>query len=69
MLLIHSDADPDVPYAQAILLQRKYHAAGAHGELVTIHTAQHDPWNYARWFPYVMADAIRFFKRAFAQGN
>jgi acetyl esterase/lipase len=69
ILLVHSDADPDVPYSQAILLQRRYHEAGAHAELFTVHAAPHDPWNYARWFPDVMAHAIQFFRQAFARGE
>lgn len=69
ILLIHSDGDPDVPYSQALLLQRRYQEAGAHAELVTIHAALHDPWNYARWFPDVMGHAVGFFREAFATGK
>jgi acetyl esterase/lipase len=62
ILLIHSDADPDLPYAQALLLQRRYQEAGAHAELFTVPGAPHDPWNYARWFPEVMDRAVAFLK-------
>ncbi len=67
ILLIHSDVDPDLPYSQALLLQRRYQEAGASAELLTIQGAPHDPWNYTRWFPYVMDRAVGFLKQAFAR--
>jgi dipeptidyl aminopeptidase/acylaminoacyl peptidase len=66
ILLIHSDIDPDIPYAQAQLFQRRYVEAGAHAELVTIPGAPHDSWNYARWFPDVMDRAVAFLKHNLA---
>jgi len=65
ILLIHSDADPSLPYAQALLLQRTYVNAGATAELMTIPGAPHDPWNYTRWFPDVMERSVAFLKHAF----
>jgi len=69
ILLIHSDADPDVPYSQAMLLQRRYQDVGAHAQILTVHGAPHDPWNYARWFPELMDHAVGFFKQAFTAGG
>ena len=63
ILLIHSDADPSLPYAQALLLQRTYANAGATAELMSIPGAPHDPWNYTRWFPDVMERSVAFLKR------
>ena len=63
ILLIHSDADPDVPYGQALMLQRRYEQAGASADLFTIPGAPHDPWNYARWFPDIMDRASAFLRR------
>jgi acetyl esterase/lipase len=64
ILLIHSDVDPDLPYEQARLLQRRYVEAGATAQLVTVQGAPHDPWNYARWFPDLMDRAAAFLKHA-----
>ena len=61
LLLIHSDADPSVPYAQARLLQQRYAAAGADAELLTVSGGPHAPWNYVRWFPDLMARSAAFF--------
>lgn len=66
VLLVHSDADPAVPYAQSLLLQRKYREAGASAELFTIPGAPHDPWNYTRWFPAIMDRAVAFLRQVFA---
>jgi pectinesterase len=60
LLLIHSDTDPSVPYAQARLLQQRYQAAGADVELFTVSGGPHDPWNYERWFPDLMARSATF---------
>jgi len=60
LLLIHSDADPSVPIAQARLLQRRYTDAGADAELLTVNGGPHDPWNYERWFPDLMTRSIAF---------
>jgi acetyl esterase/lipase len=60
LLLIHSDADPSVPYAQARLLQERYIAAGADAELLTVIGAPHDPWNYVRWFSDLMTRSAEF---------
>jgi len=60
LLLIHSDADPSVPYAQAQLLQQRYAAVGADAELFTVSGAPHDPWNYVRWFSDLMTRSAEF---------
>jgi acetyl esterase/lipase len=67
ILLIHSDADPLVPYQQSRLLHRKYREAGARAELVTIAGAPHAFWNYSRWFPNAMERAVAFFQRTLTQ--
>jgi pectinesterase len=67
ILLIHSDIDPVAPYSQALLLQGRYRDAGARAELLTIPGAPHDPWNYTRWFPYVMDRAAAFLKDTFSK--
>jgi len=62
LLLIHSDTDPSVPYAQARLLQQRYAAVGADADLFTVNGGPHDPWNYTRWFADVMTRSAAFLK-------
>ena len=62
LLLIHSDADPSVPYAQARMLQQRYAAVGADAELFTVDGGPHDPWNYVRWFPDLMTRSTAFLR-------
>ena len=62
LLLIHSDADPSVPYAQARLLQQRYASVGAAAELLTVSRGPYDPWNYTRWFPDLMTQSAAFLK-------
>jgi acetyl esterase/lipase len=66
LLLIHSDADPSVPYSQAVLLQHAYQDAGARAELLTVPGAPHDPWNYRRWFTSLMERSVVFLKQSSA---
>jgi acetyl esterase/lipase len=66
LLLIHSDSDPSVPYAQARMLQQRYAAAGADAELITVSGGPHDPWNYTRWFPDLMSRSAAFLKSRLA---
>ena len=61
ILLIHSDADKSVPFAQSTEMLDLYRKAGVPAELVTIQGAPHAFWNSDRWFPEVIEKSAKFF--------
>lgn len=63
MLLLHSDADRTVPYAQSELLQEKLRQHGVTAELVKIPGAPHAFWNGDQWFGEVMQRTTQFFRQ------
>jgi pectinesterase len=62
MLLLHSDTDRTVPYAQSELLLRKLQENGVPAELVKIPNAPHAFWNGEQWFGDVMTRTTQFFR-------
>ncbi len=60
-LLIHSDADNVVPFAQSIQLAQSLQAARVPVELVVIQSAPHAFWNFEQWFDVTMDRAAAFF--------
>jgi dipeptidyl aminopeptidase/acylaminoacyl peptidase len=62
-LLIHSRTDTVVPYEQSLELKARYEAMGRPVELITLEGAPHAFWNYSRWFPGAIDQAIAFFRR------
>lgn len=62
MLLLHSDTDRTVPYAQSELLLRKLQENGVPAELVKIPNAPHAFWNGDQWFADVMTRTTQFFR-------
>ena len=63
LLLMHSRTDAEVSYQQSLELKARYEARGRPVELITVEDAPHAFWNYSRWFPEAMVQAIDFFRR------
>ncbi len=61
-LLLHSDTDGTVPYAQSELLLQKLKDHGVPTDLVKIPNAPHAFWNGDQWFNDVMARTAKFFR-------
>lgn len=61
-LLLHSDTDRTVPYAQSELLLGKLKENGVPADLVKIPNAPHAFWNGEQWFNDVMARTAKFFR-------
>jgi len=61
-LLIQSEADNVVPFAQAMQLAQVYGTAGVPVELVLIPGAPHAFWNFKEWFKDTMDRSARFFR-------
>jgi pectinesterase len=63
LLLMHSRTDAVVPYQQSLEMKDRYDALALPVELITLETAPHAFWNYSRWFPEVLDQAVAFFRR------
>ena len=61
MLLIHSNADKSVPYAQSLEMMERSKQAGVRAELVTIDGAPHPFWNLPKWSGDTIQKSARFF--------
>ncbi len=62
-LLLHSDADRTVPYAQSELLLQQLRQHGVTADLVRIPGAPHAFWNGEQWFGDVMRRTAEFFRQ------
>jgi fermentation-respiration switch protein FrsA (DUF1100 family) len=70
ILLLHSETDPTVPFEQSVMLEARYKSAGASATLVRMdapHT--HDFWNYTKFFPGAMDQAVTFLRRRLTQAT
>ncbi len=61
LLLIHSEADPVVAFAQSLQLAERYGGANVPVEVVLIPHAPHAFWNFREWFTETMDRAAAFF--------
>ena len=60
-LLIHSNADKTVPYAQSLQMVESCKSNGVLAELMTIEDGPHAFWNMPKWSASVMERAAKFF--------
>lgn len=69
LLLIHSESDTVVPFADSLEMAELYGKAGAPIEIVLIPSAPHDFWNYKQWFGETMDRSATFFWRRFGKSE
>ena len=68
LLLLHSQTDPVVPFAQSVEIERLYQRAGAVVALKAIEAPDiHTFWYQARYFPETIGQAVDFFRRNLKQ--
>ena len=63
LLLLHSEADPVVPFEEAITYASRYGEVGIPVEMVLYPDAPHPFWAYSDWFDDAMDRAADFFRR------
>jgi pectinesterase len=61
MLLMHSNADKTMPYAQSQGMLERCKQAGVPADLVTIDGAPHGFWNMPQWSAETIEKSARFF--------
>jgi dipeptidyl aminopeptidase/acylaminoacyl peptidase len=64
MLLMHSNADKTVPYAQSQEMLERCKKAGVPADMVTIDGAPHGFWNMPQWSGETIEKSARFFHSA-----
>lgn len=62
VLLLHSIADPLVPYQQSMIILEKYNELKLHAECHLFSNAPHSFFNYSAWYHTTVTMAITFFR-------